>query len=137
MVAVNYTLADLRQIAKQFHKEILRHKIVLFSGDLGVGKTTMIRELLLLSGFQDFQGSPTFALVNSYENSNLVVHHMDFYRLGTGQELANLDLVHYLASGRCWIEWGERFTELLPDNFVQLKFEYVDEQRRTCSFLTI
>lgn len=135
MFNLTYTLAEIPKIAQQVLPIILKQQLVIFSGDMGVGKTSLIRELLKILGFADFLGSPTFALIHSYRNTEYLVHHMDFYRLNGVQELANLDLEHYLLGARCWIEWGEKFEEYLQIAYGQMNFSYVDELRRNCTYV--
>lgn len=134
MLNFTYNLMEINKIAHQICPLILSNKCLVFTGDIGIGKTTLIRELLGCLGFQNFLGSPTFALINTYRNSQYLVYHMDFYRLKGVEELGNLDLEYYMRDGRCWIEWGERFSEYLPEQYGQLSINYVDELRRDCSF---
>lgn len=83
-----------------------------FTGDLGAGKTTLIKALAKELGIQDAVSSPTFNYVNDYDSR---LYHFDCYRLENVEEALNLGLEEYLDSGRrCWVEWPEVIRPLLP-----------------------
>ena len=76
---INYTLTDINQIAKAIIKNS-KHKILLFHGEMGVGKTTLIKEICKELGSNDITSSPTFSIVNEYITSNNeTIYHFDFY----------------------------------------------------------
>lgn len=96
---------------------LLQHDIavITFRGDLGAGKTTLIKSLCRTLGCQDEVTSPTFSLVNEYRDSNgNPVYHIDLYRLNTIEEALQMGIQEYLDSGhRCLIEWPEIIAPLL------------------------
>lgn len=84
-----------------------------FTGDLGAGKTTLIKTLAEKLGIREAVSSPTFNYVNDYEGK---VYHFDCYRLKNVEEALNLGLEEYLDSGRsCWVEWPEVIRPILPE----------------------
>ncbi len=86
-----------------------------FQGDLGTGKTTLIRGFLRALGVTESIKSPTFSLVESYHFSEYVVHHFDLYRLSDATELDALGFRDYFASDAvCCIEWPQRAPGLKP-----------------------
>ena len=93
------------------------HKVILFQGEMGVGKTTLIKELCKSLGVLEATSSPTFSLVNEYEIAdNHLVYHFDFYRLKNETEALDMGADDYFYSGNwCCIEWPENIPNLIPD----------------------
>ena len=112
------TLAELPAAARQLATAIAAsgHTIVAFEGEMGAGKTTLIRALSATLGIADDVSSPTFALVNEYRDGRgEPVYHFDFYRLDSAEEAARVGAVEYFDSGYlCLVEWPTRVAELLP-----------------------
>ena len=90
--------------------------VVAFEGEMGAGKTTLIRALGAELGVADDISSPTFALVNEYRDAHdAPIYHFDFYRIDSVQEAERMGAAEYLDSGYlCLIEWPARVAELLP-----------------------
>ena len=91
-------------------------KVILFHGEMGVGKTTLIKQLCKTLGVTGATSSPTFSLVNEYEaDDNQLVYHFDFYRLNKEEEALDMGVDDYLYSGNwCFIEWAEKIPNLIP-----------------------
>lgn len=104
-------------------------KIWVFKGDLGAGKTTLIREIAGILGVKDRVNSPSFSLVNEYQNTGgEIFYHFDFYRIEDPEEVLEIGLDEYLDSGRhCWIEWAEKIAAYIPLDFIHVQIE-VDEK---------
>lgn len=116
MVEYTYGLEDLEDISNKII-ENSKSKILCFYGDMGVGKTTLIKEIVKQLGSKDRVSSPTFALVNEYDANGAVVYHFDFYRIEHSDEAYQIGLENYLYSGAwCLIEWPDKIAELLPEN---------------------
>lgn len=97
----------------------------LLSGELGSGKTCLIRGIAAGLGVAEHAFSPSFVLVREYRG-RLVLYHMDFYRLESEAEIADLGLDEYLAAGGvCAIEWAERAAGLLPPTALTIELSYV------------
>ena len=110
-----FTIDEIESVAKQI---IAQHpeKVILFHGEMGVGKTTLIKQLCKTLGVNSATSSPTFSLVNEYEiATNQLVYHFDFYRLKNEMEALDMGADDYFYSGNwCFIEWPEKVPHLLP-----------------------
>lgn len=103
--------------------------IFLLEGELGAGKTTLVRGFLRALGFQDKVKSPSYTLVESY-NSTPPVHHFDFYRLVSIEQLEEIGFQEYLTSDAiCLIEWPALAEPLLPENVIRVSIEMKGEIR--------
>ena len=115
---INFSLNQLKKASKEL-KTHINQNVVLISGEMGVGKTTLIKELLSLSGVVDNVSSPTFSIINEYLQANgEVIYHMDLYRIKDINELENIGFFEYIESGRtCIIEWGEMIEGLIDSDY--------------------
>ena len=95
------------------------NKVILFNGEMGVGKTTFIKALCKELGIEDATSSPTFSLVNEYETDyGEAVYHFDVYRLKNETEAYDMGMDEYLYSGSWnFIEWAEKIPSLIPDEY--------------------
>ena len=126
-----YRLSDIESTASQILKYI-KSKNVLFSGEMGSGKTTLIKELVKQSGSKDRVSSPTYSLVNEYEGITNSVYHFDFYRIEDELEAYDMGFEEYLdSSNQVFIEWPEKIPNLWPQHYGLLEFTAKDEQTRT------
>ncbi|TCP25784.1 tRNA threonylcarbamoyladenosine biosynthesis protein TsaE [Tenacibaculum skagerrakense] len=117
----DYSLSQIREIAEEVIKTS-KHKILLFNGEMGVGKTTLIKEICASLGVQDTISSPTFSLVNEYITSTgETIYHFDFYRIKDEEEALDMGVEDYLDSNNwCLIEWPENIKNLVPLNSVNI-----------------
>ncbi|MFM2010092.1 MAG: hypothetical protein RLZZ479_483 [Bacteroidota bacterium] len=126
-----FTLDELELVAQ---KVIDQHpsKVILFHGEMGVGKTTLIKQLCKTLGVTSATSSPTFSLVNEYETiDNQVVYHFDFYRLKNEMEALDMGADDYFYSGNwCFIEWAEKIPSLIPDKHAVITIELVENGKR-------
>ena len=120
-MTLEYTDKELPAVAKKLIQEIAA-PIWLFYGEMGSGKTTLIREILLQLGVADHIQSPTYSLVNEYcDGQENTVYHFDFYRIEQEEEAYDMGIEDYFDSGnRCFIEWPEKIPNLLPENSVEI-----------------
>ena len=111
----NYSVNDLNTIAKEILASV-KNKSLLFYGEMGAGKTTLIKELCKELGIEDVASSPTFSLVNEYHTNNTeIVYHFDFYRIEDENEAHDIGIEDYFYSDAwCLIEWPQNIQNLLP-----------------------
>ncbi len=110
------------------------NKTLCFYGDMGVGKTTLIKSLVKELGAVDIANSPTFGLVNEYADSDgrPLAFHFDFYRLNDEMEALDMGFDDYLASDAwLFIEWPEKIASLIPEDAVRLNLHFIDEKTRS------
>jgi tRNA threonylcarbamoyladenosine biosynthesis protein TsaE len=133
----NYSLDNLPQIAENIIKNA-KNKVLLFHGDMGVGKTTLIKEICKILGVYDVAHSPTFSLVNEYQtNNNKIVYHFDFYRIEHEEEAYDMGVEDYLYSNNwCLIEWPENVKNLLPLDAVDIKISLLENGQRNIQLKT-
>ena len=128
----NYSLEQLAEISKEIIN-FSKHKTLLFYGEMGVGKTTLIKEIVKQLGVTDTVSSPTFSLVNEYHTTqNKKVFHFDFYRIETEEEALDIGIEEYFYSDNwCLIEWPNKVENLLPLKSVTISITTNSNQQRT------
>lgn len=113
---LTYTQIEISKVAEQI-LATTASKILLFYGDMGVGKTTLIKELVKQLGVDEISSSPSFSIVNEYHTSQNVIYHFDFYRIKDAVEAYDIGVEDYFYSGHyIFIEWPEKIDKLLPNN---------------------
>jgi tRNA threonylcarbamoyladenosine biosynthesis protein TsaE len=133
---MEYSLAQLDELAKKILETHADHRIFCLCGEMGAGKTTLIKALCKCLGIQNIPSSPTFAIVNEYWTpQNEPVYHFDFYRIERPEEAVAIGLFEYLESGNyCFMEWSEKIEEILDEERVKITIERMDEQTRKFTF---
>ena len=130
-----YTLEEIDSAASEILKAFDGRKIIRFIGEMGAGKTTMIKSLCKLLGVDEEVTSPTFAIVNEYDGNGCRVFHFDFYRINKLSEAVEIGLYDYLDSGcLCMMEWPEYIEELLPEETLRVSITVNPDQTRTISW---
>ncbi len=126
-----YGIEALPHAAKTLLGTFPEERFFAFFGKMGVGKTTLIKELCAQLGVADVVSSPTFAIVNEYATeSNEPVYHFDFYRLKSIAEAYDLGYEEYFYSGcYCFVEWTEKVEEILPDRYLRIEITETEGHR--------
>ena len=129
---VTFSLDQLEEVAQKIIAEN-PNKVILFHGEMGVGKTTLIKQLCKTLGVTDATSSPTFSLVNEYHTAkNQTVYHFDFYRLNKEEEALDMGVEDYLYSGNwCFIEWAEKIPNLIPEAHSVINIELLADGKRS------
>ncbi|WP_426096062.1 tRNA (adenosine(37)-N6)-threonylcarbamoyltransferase complex ATPase subunit type 1 TsaE [Flavobacterium sp. DSR2-3-3] len=128
---VTFSLDQLEEVAQKIIANNPK-KVILFHGAMGVGKTTLIKQLCKTLGVTGATSSPTFSLVNEYEaNDNQLVYHFDFYRLNDEVEALDMGIDDYLYSGNwCFIEWAEKIPNLIPKTHSVISISLLADGKR-------
>ena len=107
------------------------NNIICFYGEMGVGKTTFIKEICKKLGVEDVVSSPTFSIINEYlTENNKSVYHFDFYRIEKEEEAFDIGYEEYFYQGNlCLIEWPEKISSIIPENIIKVQITRSDEQR--------
>jgi tRNA threonylcarbamoyladenosine biosynthesis protein TsaE len=131
-----FSLNQIQEVAEQIIAQNPK-KIILFNGEMGVGKTTLIKQLCKTLGVEDATSSPTFSLVNEYYTSNnQTVYHFDFYRLNKETEALDMGVDDYLYSGNwCFIEWSEKIASLIPEEHSVVTLELLADGKRSLELI--
>lgn len=103
--------------------ELLRAGVVSLEGPLGAGKTHFVKALALALNITEDVTSPTFTLLQSYGSEDPQLHHSDWYRLDTAEEVLSLGLEEFLGEGLMLIEWGNKFPDVLPSGTLRIRIE--------------
>jgi tRNA threonylcarbamoyladenosine biosynthesis protein TsaE len=126
-----FALEDIDRIASQLIKSF-NNKIILFNGEMGAGKTTLISALVRSLGGTEEASSPTFSIVNEYEVENDYVYHFDFYRIKNHYEALDIGVEDYFCSGYWnFIEWPDKIKTLLPSDVINVHLTIEPDNCRT------
>lgn len=124
------TPADMEALGASLAPRLGAGLLIFFHGELGSGKTTLIRGLLRGLGHKGAVKSPTYTLVESYELAGREVFHFDLYRLNDAEELEFLGIRDYLqGQGICLVEWAQRGAGHLPAPDVDVFIEREEDRR--------
>lgn len=128
------TVEQLPEVARRLLESYPEERFYAFFGTMGVGKTTLIKEICNQIGVTQNVCSPTFAIVNEYsDREGEPVYHFDFYRLKRIEEAYDIGYEEYFYSGcYCFTEWTEKIEPLLPDHYLRIDISEA-QGRRTLS----
>nr|WP_321226071.1 tRNA (adenosine(37)-N6)-threonylcarbamoyltransferase complex ATPase subunit type 1 TsaE [uncultured Psychroserpens sp.] len=130
LLELDYQIEGIETVAKQ----ILNHvssKTILFYGEMGAGKTTLIKSLVKLLGSDDDVSSPTFSIVNDYESKDGSIHHFDLYRISDEEEALNFGFEDYLNTSHwVFIEWPQNVQNLIPEDANIIEISYKNKTER-------
>jgi tRNA threonylcarbamoyladenosine biosynthesis protein TsaE len=131
-----FGLSELENISKEILNVAGESKIWLIDGEMGAGKTTLVKAVAKELGIKQTVASPTFSIVNEYtDQKGKPIYHFDFYRLKNETEAYDIGVNEYFDSGNlCWVEWSEKIPTLLPKNYFRIVLEVNDPHTRTIHY---
>ena len=133
------SLEDTKKLGQELAKEILKRKgeaafVVFLNGDLGTGKTTLVKEIIFALGVKEKVKSPTFTIIEPYELNNENIYHVDLYRIIDSSELEIIGLREYLNESNAiiFIEWPEKSYGYLKKFDLKISLKHLSENERKC-----
>lgn len=133
------SLEDTKNFGQEIAKGILKRKdksafIVFLDGDLGTGKTTLVKEIIFALGIKEKVKSPTFTIIEPYELNNKNIYHIDLYRINDPSELEIIGLREYLNESEAiiFIEWPEKSFGFLKKFDLKISLKHSSEKERKC-----
>lgn len=133
------SLEDTKKLGQELAKEILKRKgeasfVVFLDGDLGTGKTTLVKEIIFALGVKEKVKSPTFTIIEPYELNNENIYHVDLYRIIDSSELEIIGLREYLNESKAiiFIEWPEKSYGYLKKFDLKISLKHLSENERKC-----
>ena len=133
---LKYTLDTIHVVSDHIKDLINNYTIFLFEGDMGSGKTTLIKQIVNDIGISENVKSPTFSLVNEYIENDLIIFHFDLYRINKENELDSIGFYEYLDSGKlCFIEWPNIAIKNIYKDYVLIKISITSDSEREIEIL--
>lgn len=133
MTIPNYIESELTEIARKLINDFSHLKVWCFYAEMGAGKTTLIKRIGSELGVLDDMSSPTFSIINEYENKKEeTIYHFDLYRLNNVEEALDIGIEDYLYSGNlCLLEWPELIESFLPAQYLKININFVGDNARS------
>jgi len=127
-------LGELAELGKAIANDLVPNTVLLLDGDLGAGKTALVKQIALGLGIAETITSPTFTLINEYYSGKLPLYHMDLYRLEQRQHILNLHIENYWQGvdfpyGVVAIEWAQKLPAL-PTSYIAFNLEITAQEWR-------
>ena len=125
------TIAELKKVADFISNLINSHYVFLFKGEIGSGKTTLIKEIVKTMGVMQ-SSSPSYSIINTYlTQKKQMIYHVDCFRINNINEAYDIGLLEIIDEERtCFIEWPEKILNLLPANCVNINIEIENNIRK-------
>ena len=123
-ISENSSQEDTYKLGFKLGQQAKPGEVYCLNGDLGVGKTVFAQGFAAGLGIMDTVSSPTFTIVQSYEEGRLPLHHFDVYRIGDVEEMEEIGYEDcFYGEGVCLIEWAERISGILPEMRISILIE--------------
>ncbi len=140
-MGVNYkikTLEELEELSLQIMEQLKERRTVTFKGDLGAGKTSLIKFLSKNLGTKDLVSSPTFSIVNEYRGEEDTIYHFDLYRIEEIHELEEIGFFEYLESNAyIFIEWPEIAEDYIDGPYLEINISLLENNTRNILLLEV
>ncbi len=128
-----HSLDDLNLLAKQLIIQIKQERVILFEGEMGAGKTSLIKAICKEIGYTKDVTSPTYSIVNEYSNNNILIYHFDLFRLQNLEEVLDIGFEEYLDSTAiCLVEWPSKAMDLIAHG-MKIQIKKIDVNSRKIS----
>ena len=131
-----YKLSEIEK-ASNFVLKNVNRETILIMGEVGTGKTTLIKEYCKLIGVEEIVNSPTYTLINEYQNKSGKIVHMDLYRVEDINEINELGLFEYLENNIVIIEWPEIILKMIDIKYSMINITVINEKERKLSINNI
>ena len=131
-----YKLSEIEK-ASNFVLKNVNRGVILITGEVGTGKTTLIKEYCKLIGVEEIVNSPTYTLINEYQNKSGKIVHMDLYRVEDINEINELGLFEYLENNIVIIEWPNIILKMIDIKYSMINITFINEKERKLSINNI
>ena len=130
------TVSDLESLAQEIVGKLNAVTVWLFRGEMGSGKTTLIKMMCKDLGVEEAMSSPTFSIINEYQTiDKKKIYHFDFYRIKDEVEAIDIGTEEYFYSGYpCFIEWPEKIPSLIPLQYAEVNIQVETDTKRIIAF---
>lgn len=134
---LTYSIKELEEVAGKVLSDVA-NKTLLFYGEMGVGKTTLIKALAKHLGVKETLNSPTFSIVNEHLTNDGILYHFDFYRVNNEEEILDIGIEDYLSAGHWnFIEWPQKAERFLPIEKTTIKLTKNQNGSRTINMMPV
>lgn len=138
MMLHSTSVAQTQKIGAALSKQLEPNDVLLLLGDMGAGKSEFTRGLARGLGVTGYVTSPTFTIMQLHDTGRLPLYHFDWYRLESAEELYELSMDEYLQNGGvAVIEWPSRAEEVIPESYLEVTLEPIDDDERQITFTPV